>query len=87
MKVLANVRDQLERRSLFWTESFLAVVSMSLAALTLLIPDWIEVALRIDPDGGKGNLEWLLVFSFTGIGLLMLALARRSRAALLRNRS
>lgn len=82
MNFLASVRDQLERPSLFAIESVLAAASAILAVVTLLVPDWIEGTMRMDPDGGSGSLEWLLVLAFAGFGVLMFAIARHSRAAL-----
>jgi hypothetical protein len=78
MTRLASVRDQLKHPSLFWIESSLAAASTLLAAVTVVVPDWIELSLRIDPDGGSGGLEWLFVFFFLGFGVLMFALARQA---------
>jgi protein-S-isoprenylcysteine O-methyltransferase Ste14 len=63
-----------------------AVAFGALTVLTLLVPDWIEVVFGVEPDGGSGAAEWLIV---TGLGLVTLILAalsvrawRHSRAVL-----
>jgi hypothetical protein len=68
-----------EMRQRFWIESALAVVAGFLAVLTLITREWIEVVFGVDPDGGSGALEWLIVaglFAATGI---FAALARSER--------
>ena len=42
-------------------ECSLALLAASLAVVTLLWRDWIELVFRVDPDGGDGSLEWILV--------------------------
>jgi len=29
--------------------------------LTLVRPDWIEAVFEVEPDGGSGELEWVVV--------------------------
>jgi hypothetical protein len=48
-------------RRRFRTEIALGGGSLVLLALTVLWPDWIELAFGVDPDGGSGALEWALV--------------------------
>ncbi|HKV84243.1 MAG TPA: hypothetical protein VJN88_06780 [Ktedonobacterales bacterium] len=50
---------QVRRR--FWPESACAVVAALLAAITLIKRDWIEAVFGVNPDGGNGGLEWLIV--------------------------
>ena len=38
-----------------------AVVAGLLAVLTLVNPAWIEAIFDADPDGGGGELEWVIV--------------------------
>jgi hypothetical protein len=38
-----------------------AVVAGLLAVLTLVNPAWIEATFGADPDGGGGELEWVIV--------------------------
>lgn len=62
----------------------LAGTSAFLALLTLVVPDWIEAVFRIDPDGGNGSLEWLVVLAFAAAAVVFAAMARaelRARAA------
>ena len=38
-----------------------ASVATALTLLTIVVPDWIEGIFEVEPDGGSGSLEWLLV--------------------------
>ena len=57
----------------------LAVTSAFLALLTLVVPDWIEEVFHVDPDGGNGSLEWLIVAVFV---IAAVVFGRRARAEL-----
>ena len=46
-----------EARIRFWIESLCAVLGAALLVLTVFTREWIELAFRIDPDGGSGLLE------------------------------
>jgi hypothetical protein len=62
----------------------LAGTSGFLALLTLVVPDWIEAVFHIDPDGGNGSLEWLIVAVFVAATAVFGLLARaelRARTA------
>jgi len=48
-------------RRRFWFELSAAVVSALALLATLVWREWIELAFRVDPDGGSGTLEWLIV--------------------------
>ena len=48
-------------RRRFRAEIALGGGCLVLLALTASWPDWIELALGVDPDGGSGALEWALV--------------------------
>jgi hypothetical protein len=50
---------QLRRR--FWLEVAVAGVSAVALLATLLWREWIELVFHVDPDGGSGALEWLIV--------------------------
>lgn len=72
------------RRGRFWVELALAGIAAILFVLTLVWHDWIE-AFGIEPDGGNGSVEWIMVAVFAVAALVCGALARaewrRSRAA------
>jgi hypothetical protein len=38
-----------------------ASLTTLLTLLTVVVPDWIEEIFEVEPDGGSGSLEWLLV--------------------------
>jgi hypothetical protein len=44
-------------RRRFWLEALLAAVSGIVGLLTVLVPDWAEVIIHIDPDQGNGTFE------------------------------
>lgn len=66
----------------FWVETGLAGLAAVLGGLTLLWPDWIEEVFGIDPDGGSGLVEWLvvMVLAATAVNLGLLARAERRRS-------
>jgi hypothetical protein len=49
-------------RARFWVEALLATATGLLAVLTVLVPDWLEVAFGIEPDAGDGSVERLIYF-------------------------
>jgi hypothetical protein len=67
---------RLRRR--YWVELALASVATVLFVLTLLWHDWIE-AFGVEPDGGDGSLEWIIVAVFAVVALVSAALARAER--------
>ena len=66
--------DGLRRR--FWLESVLALITGSLAAVTLFWPQWIETVFGVDPDKGSGSAEWLVVVVLLFITVLFAGRAR-----------
>jgi hypothetical protein len=58
----------------------LAVVAGCLAALTAILPDWIEAAFDVDPDAGNGSFEWLIVAALAAIAIASATYARSERA-------
>jgi hypothetical protein len=61
-------------------ELWLFIVNSVVLVVTLVVPDWIEVAFHVDPDGGSGSLEWLIVgFTATMTVLAGLSVARTRR--------
>jgi hypothetical protein len=45
----------------FWIHASLASLTAILLTVTLLFPEWIEIFLGFDPDGGSGVTEWAIV--------------------------
>ena len=64
--------------------SALAVLFAVLAALTTIWPQWIESVTGLDPDGGSGSLEWLIVAVLGVCAVTSALLARHGYAALRR---
>jgi hypothetical protein len=63
-------------RYLFWLESTLGLITGMAAIITLFWQDWIEAVFGVDPDGGNGSAEWLVVFALL---LITVALAVGAR--------
>lgn len=70
-------------------EAALALVTLSVAAITLTWPSWIEIVFGVDPDHGSGSFERLLVGGAAALCLVSLLLARgqwkRSRSEMAAN--
>jgi hypothetical protein len=66
-------------RKRYWIEVGLGVMSALLLALTLLTREWIELLFGVDPDGGSGALEWLIVASLVLLTCVFSSLAHRER--------
>ncbi len=65
-----------------WSVEYaLAGVFVVLAVVTAVVPDWIEVVFGVEPDGGNGSLEWLLVLGLALLAVVAGALARRDQLA------
>jgi hypothetical protein len=58
-------------------ETALAVVAAALAVVTFIWPDWIETVFSVDPDGGNGTAEWLVVGLLALVAVTAAMLARR----------
>jgi hypothetical protein len=63
-------------RTLFWIEAALAGVACFLTVLTLFTREWIEAVFNVDPDGGDGSLEWLIIVTLAVVTVVFVALAR-----------
>jgi hypothetical protein len=59
-----------------------ALVSAGLAVLAALVPRWIEEVTGLEPDGGNGELEWLLPVVFGVVSIVFGVLTYRSRQQL-----
>jgi membrane protein implicated in regulation of membrane protease activity len=67
----------------FWIELVLALVAALSAALTVLMPDWIEQMVPVDLDHHSGLLEWQLTAAlFLAAALLSASAFREWRKAL-----
>lgn len=58
-------------------ETVLAVVATALAVVTFIWPAWIETVFSVDPDGGNGTAEWLVVGLLALVAVTAAMLARR----------
>ena len=61
----------------FWVETVGAFLTGALLLLTLIWPDWIELAFGVDPDQHSGSLELILVVVCAVATLLFGTLANR----------
>jgi hypothetical protein len=59
-----------------------AAVTGLAAAITAIVPDWIEEVFHVDPDSGSGSLEWLIVAALALATATLSALAWRERRRL-----
>lgn len=60
----------------FWLEAGLAVLSGSLAVVTLFWRDWIEAFTGVDPDHHSGALEWAIVAGMAVTSMIGALVAR-----------
>jgi hypothetical protein len=75
MKTGDVTMQRTRRRSRFWVESAATIALASLAVITFLWHDWVEILFRIDPDEGSGMLEWGIVALLAGATLVAGAIA------------
>ncbi|HEX5087841.1 MAG TPA: hypothetical protein VFV89_08535 [Nocardioides sp.] len=64
-------------RARFWVEAALAGLAAVLAAVTAVVPDWIERLTGAHPDSGGGELEWMFALVPAAIALALAVAARR----------
>jgi hypothetical protein len=62
----------------------LAAVGAALTLLALAVPMWIEEFTTLEPDGGNGELEWLLPIPFAVATIALGGLSYRTRTRLAR---
>jgi hypothetical protein len=63
-------------RRRFWIEVGAAALSTLLVGVTVVWPDWLEIGFGLDPDGGSGAVEWLIVGVVAVLALGCSVLAR-----------
>jgi hypothetical protein len=66
----------MEVRARFWLEAILSVLTTGLFVLTLVSRDWIERIFHVEPDGGSGALEWLIVAVLLVVSIALIVAAR-----------
>ena len=54
-------------------EAIFGAISAALFALTICVPDWIERAFDLAPDGGDGSAEWGWAAAFAIASLVFVA--------------
>ena len=69
------MRRRLKAR--FSAEVLLGLVSLGLAILTTINPEWIEALTGLEPDAGSGALEWAIVIVLAIAATVFGALAVR----------
>jgi len=60
-------------------EVVLAVLAAGFAILTLITREWIELLFGIDPDKGRGALEWAIVIALFVASAALALIARWDR--------
>ena len=69
------------RRLAFWAhlswKAGLSLLAAVLAVLTIVAPDWIELAFHIEPDAGEGWLEIGLTVTAASVSIATALWARR----------
>jgi hypothetical protein len=60
----------------FWLETGMATITGILFAITLVWRDWIEIVFGVEPDGGNGSLEWLIVGALLVVTITLFLQAR-----------
>ena len=71
-----SAQNQLPQR--FWVETAMGLISAVLLALTVLMPDWIELLFGSTPDAGDGSTEWRLALSLAAVSIAMFGFAGRT---------
>ena len=61
-----------------WIQLGLGASCAALLALTLAIPDWLEVFFGLVPDGGDGTIEGWLAITLAAVTLVLVACAGRT---------
>jgi len=61
-----------------WVELLLGSTSTVLLMLAIVLPNWMELLVRLTPDAGDGSAERGFALLWAAISLLMFALAGRA---------
>jgi hypothetical protein len=61
-----------------WVELVLGLTCAAFLALTILLPDWMEVLFGFAPDAGNGSAEWGIALSWATVSVLMFGFAGRT---------
>jgi hypothetical protein len=73
-------------RSRLFLEILLCVLSALALGFTALWPDWLEIVFHVEPDGGSGSAEWIIVVAamavFGASSTLATSELRRARGAM-----
>ena len=64
-------------RARFWVQSVFAAAAAVMFVVTLISRAWIEEVFHVDPDGGDGRLEWLVVAGLALVAVVLGLTARR----------
>ena len=71
MRIKRQVFDRRPNlRARFWMQVTLGILFAGLFVVTVAVPDWIEEVFGVEPDGGSGALEWVVV---AGCGVAAIA--------------
>lgn len=67
-------RTGLVRKNLHWVEAIMGLITGALFLLTLVQADWLE-AIGINPDGGNGSVERMIVAALALATVALFSLA------------
>jgi len=55
----------------FWVMTVAGAAAAVLLVVTLISREWIEEVFGVDPDGGDGSLEWLIVVGLAAVVVVL----------------
>ena len=67
---------RVEVRRRFWVEIVAFAIAVTLAIMTLVWREWIEIIFGVDPDQGSGSLEVVITLVAAAVALLVALVAR-----------
>ncbi|MEU9880366.1 ABC transporter permease [Streptomyces phaeochromogenes] len=53
-----------------WASRTLAASSVLMLIMTVVVPQWIEAVFRVEPDGGDGSLEVMVVIALAALAVI-----------------